>query len=281
MERVDFQGTDISGVLDRLPDEDRNRLPFGVVKLDTQGKILAYNMAEAEISGVRVQDVIGKNFFLEVAVCTQRPEFYGKFRDAMDNDRVLNLIFDYEFQNALYSAVHEPVKVRVHMFSSYEIGGIKIVWLMVKRVGGNKRRRADEIVDVAARGIDVAARAAADLGVPVLGNNAQQQPVGFPQQAAPILNAPPPWLSMPSAPPAPAPFPQQPMPQFAPQMMPPMQQPAGAQQAWQPQQTFAQQQAFATQQHPFAQQQQPAPQRPASNAPEIVGIDIVVRFDDV
>jgi photoactive yellow protein len=280
MERVDFQGTDISGVLDRLPDEDRNRLPFGVVKLDTQGKILAYNMAEAEISGVRVQDVIGKNFFLDVAVCTQRPEFYGKFRDAMDNDRVLNLIFDYEFQNALYSAVHEPVKVRVHMFSSYEIGGVKIVWLMVKRVGGNKRRNANEIVDVAAR-------AAADLGVPVLGNNVQQQPTGFPQQAAPILSAPPPWLSMPSAPPAPAPFPQQPMPQFAPQMQP-MQQPAGAQQAWQPQQQpfaqqpFQQQQPYAPQQQPFAQQQQqPAPQRPPSNGPETIGADIVVRFDDV
>jgi photoactive yellow protein len=163
MERVDFQGTDISGILDRLPDEDRNRLPFGVVKLDTQGKILAYNMAEAEISGVRVQDVIGKNFFLEVAVCTQRPEFYGRFRDAMDNDRVLNLIFDYEFQNALYSAVHEPIKVRVHMFSSYEIGGIKIVWLMVKRVGGNRAHEKRPQVQ------DVAASAASQLGVPTLG----------------------------------------------------------------------------------------------------------------
>jgi photoactive yellow protein len=187
MERVDFQGTDISGVLDRLPDEDRNRLPFGVVKLDTQGKVLAYNMAEAEISGVRVQDVIGKNFFLEVAVCTQRPEFYGRFRDAMDNDRVLNLIFDYEFQNALYAAVHEPIKVRVHMFSSYEIGGVKIVWLMVKRVGGNRAHEKRPQVQ------DVASSAAAQLGVPTLGAGSlpvmpsalQWAPVQTPQHATP------------------------------------------------------------------------------------------------
>ncbi|MGL4229760.1 MAG: PAS domain-containing protein [Casimicrobium sp.] len=179
MERVDFQGTDISGVLDRLPDEDRNRLPFGVVKLDTQGTVLAYNMAEAEISGVRVDQVIGKNFFLEVAVCTQRPEFYGRFRDAMDNDKVLNLIFDYEFQNALYAAVHEPIKVRVHMFSSYEIGGKKIVWLMVKRVGGNRAHEKRPQVQ------DVAANAAAQLGVPTFG-------AGSP----PVMPVAPQWQSM-------------------------------------------------------------------------------------
>ncbi len=271
MERVDFQGTDISGVLDRLPDEDRNRLPFGVVKLDTQGKILAYNMAEAEISGVRVQDVIGKNFFLDVAVCTQRPEFYGKFRDAMDNDRVLNLIFDYEFQNALYSAVHEPVKVRVHMFSSYEIGGIKIVWLMVKRVGGNKRRAATEVVDVAAR-------AAADLGVPTLGTGAPQQ------QPALILSAPPPWLSMPSAPPAPPQYAQQQQ-QFAPQQPPfAQQQPPFAQQpqfAPQPMPQFAPQQPQFAQQPPMQQPQAWPQQTQRPAAPETIGVDIVVRFDDV
>jgi photoactive yellow protein len=255
MERVDFQGTDISGVLDRLPDEERNRLPFGVVKLDTQGNILAYNMAEAEISGVRVSDVIGKNFFLDVAVCTQRPEFYGRFRDAMDNDRVLNLIFDYEFQNALYAAVHEPIKVRVHMFSSYEIGGKKIVWLMVKRVGGN--RQHDRRPQVS----DVAAQAAAQLGLPVLG-------AGSPA----IATSPAPWLSMPSAqPPMPPVAPmhgyQQPAPAY-PQMPAQPMYPPQSQPAYQPQPP-----AFAP--VPF-QPQQHAPQRP-----ETIGADIVIRFDDV
>lgn len=248
MERVDFNGTDISGVLDRLPDAERNRLPFGVVKLDPNGTILAYNMAEAEISGVRVEDVIGKNFFLDVAVCTQRPEFYGRFRDAMDNDRVLNLIFDYEFQNALYAAVHEPIKVRVHMFSSYEIGGKKIVWLMVKRVGGNRPRTVVQ---------DVAAQAAAQLGVPVLGS------------AEPQRHSQAPWLTMPSVPP-----PLPPLPTFAPATpvvpMPPYLSPA------QPQYGQAQ---FAPMQPPMNAPMQPP--MPPARAADTQGVDIVIRFDDI
>ncbi len=149
MERVDFLGTDISGVLDRLPDEARNRLPFGVVKLDPKGTILAYNMAEAEISGIHPDDVVGRNFFLDVAVCTQRPEFYGRFRDAMDTNKVLNLIFDYEFQNALYASVHEPIKVRIHMVSGLDAGK-KVVWLMVKRVTKAARSQRPPVADVGA-----------------------------------------------------------------------------------------------------------------------------------
>jgi photoactive yellow protein len=141
-----YQGVDISEVVARLPVAERNALPFGLVKLDKAGIILEYNMAEAEISGVNQEDVVGKNFFLDVAVCTQRPEFYGIFRQAMDGSGFINQIFNYEFQNALYSAVHEPVKVKVHMFSSQDSKGQSIVWLMVKRVDANAK---PDIVNVA------------------------------------------------------------------------------------------------------------------------------------
>jgi photoactive yellow protein len=258
MERFEFQGTDISGVIDRLPDSERNRLPFGVVKMDTNGKILSYNMAEAEISGVKPSDVIGKNFFLDVAVCTQRPEFYGRFRDAMDNDKVLNLIFDYEFQNALYAPVHEAVKVRVHMFSSYELGGIKIVWLMVKRVGGAVKRPA-----VA----DVAAQAAVQMGVPTLGQGALVSPMP-PMPPAFI----PGGLMHAVQAPAWSPQPQQPYQQH-PQSQPPVLQGA-----------YAMPPAFAPQLAPImmqppAPQQRPQPQRPARE--ETNGSDILIHFDDV
>ncbi len=260
MERIDFQGTDISGVLDRLPDEERNRLPFGVVKLDTQGMILSYNMAEAEISGVKPADVIGKNFFLEVAVCTQRPEFYGRFRDAMDNDRVLNLIFDYEFQNARYAAVHDPIKVRVHMFTSYEIGGKKIVWLMVKRVASRQQARPQVN--------DVAAAAAAQLGIQTFGQlpgsqgNLPPIPAAFTPEPA-SANAMPPGY-----PPNYPGFAQQP--QYP---IPPQQPPFGGQ----PFPGFPAPQAYAG--NPGFPLPQFAP--PAPPAPETNGTDILIRFDDV
>ena len=129
MERIDFNGTDISEVLNRLPEKTKEALPFGLVKLAPDGTILEYNMAEAEISGVRPQDVIGKNFFLDVAICTQRPEFYGRFREGIAKG-VLNQLFDFVFDYQM-----APTKVRVHMFSSFDSQGKKFVWLMVKRVG--------------------------------------------------------------------------------------------------------------------------------------------------
>ncbi len=257
MERIEFEGTDISGVMDRLPDAERNRLPFGVVKLDTEGKILEYNMAEAEISGVRQQDVIGKNFFLDVAVCTQRPEFYGKFREAMDNQKVLNLIFDYEFQNALYSAVHEPVKVRVHMFSSYELGGKKIVWLMVKRVGGNKPR--PQVVNVAAQSAAPVPMQAQSMYVPQ--PTQPMQAMSLPQQLPPgfgvaPMQQPPQMQQMPPMPPAfiPGGFANTQTPQMYAQ--PPVAQPA----------------QFAA----FAQQQNAPMPRAETN-----GADILIQFDDI
>jgi photoactive yellow protein len=148
MNIIDYENVDISAVIDRLPRAERNKLPFGCVMLDKTGKILEYNMAEASISGVNQEDVVGKNFFLDVAVCTQRPEFYGLFRQAMDNSGFINSIFNYEFQNALYAAVHEPVKVRVHMFSSQDTRGRPIVWLVVKRVD-QSRPSAVNVVEAA------------------------------------------------------------------------------------------------------------------------------------
>jgi photoactive yellow protein len=267
MERIQFEGADISGVMDRLPDSERNRLPFGVVKLDTNGVILEYNMAEAEISGVRQQDVIGKNFFLDVAVCTQRPEFYGKFRDSMDNQKVLNLIFDYEFQNALYAAVHEPIKVRVHMFSSYELGGKKIVWLMVKRVGGNQPR--PQVVDVASRS-----------AAPTYTQPQPQQQSMYVPQPAPVAQ-PLPAMSLPQQLP-PGFFggpqtPQQPHVPQQPQMppMPPAFMPNEFANTQMPQMYGQQQSAPATQPAQltaFAQRQ---------GQHETNGVDILIRFDDV
>jgi photoactive yellow protein len=128
MEFIKFEGVDVSEVINRMPDSVRNELPFGLLKLNPEGTILEYNMAQQDISGIKASDVIGKNFFLDVAICTQRPEFYGRFKEGMASG-VLNQIFDYVFE---YRMV--PTKVRVHMFTSRDQRGEKIIWLMVKKI---------------------------------------------------------------------------------------------------------------------------------------------------
>jgi photoactive yellow protein len=123
MEIWKYEDVDLNKIVDRVPEKERDDIPYGVIELDLMGNIVTYNMAEAAISGLRPEEVIGKNFFLEVAECTQRPEFFGKFREGVDK-KFLNHIFDFTFDKGM-----EPTRVRVHM--AYIQGK---VWLMVKRL---------------------------------------------------------------------------------------------------------------------------------------------------
>jgi photoactive yellow protein len=135
MEIWKYEDVDLNKIVDRVPEKERDQVPFGVIELDKLGTIITYNMAEAAISGLRPEEVIGKNFFLEVAECTQRPEFFGKFKEGVDK-KFLNHIFDFTFQGII-----EPTRVRVHMAYIQER-----VWLMVKRVGANGK--IEKVVDM-------------------------------------------------------------------------------------------------------------------------------------
>jgi photoactive yellow protein len=58
--------------------EELNRLPFGVIRLRPDGRIAEYSAEEEELSGRKRADVVGKNFFREVAPCTAVAGFEGE-----------------------------------------------------------------------------------------------------------------------------------------------------------------------------------------------------------
>lgn len=58
-------------------------LPYGIIVLDGSGTVLHYNSREEQIAGRSRNDVLGRNFFTEVAPCTQVQEFHGRFIEAM------------------------------------------------------------------------------------------------------------------------------------------------------------------------------------------------------
>ena len=109
MEIVHLDNINLAEVLPRI--NDINVLPFGVVKMDLTGKILAYNMAEAELTGTDPDWAVGKNFFDEVATCTNTPAFYGKFAEGVKKG-FLNAVFNYSFTHC-----ETPIRVRVHMMT--------------------------------------------------------------------------------------------------------------------------------------------------------------------
>jgi photoactive yellow protein len=109
MEIVKFGAEDIENSLAKMTSKDVDGLAFGAIQLDAKGNIISYNRAEGEITGRNPEDVIGKNFFTEVAPCTNRPEFYGKFKDGVAGGD-LNALFEYVFDYNM-----TPTKVKVHM----------------------------------------------------------------------------------------------------------------------------------------------------------------------
>lgn len=73
-----------------------DELPYGVIELAADGTILSYNAGESQISGRQPEKVIGKNFFTEVAPCTDVREFHGRFLDLIEH-RAVNHEFDFVF----------------------------------------------------------------------------------------------------------------------------------------------------------------------------------------
>lgn len=60
--------------LTALGPEEIDQLPFGYIALTRNGTIVRYNRYEANLSRMDLHSVIGRNFFSEVAPCTQVQE---------------------------------------------------------------------------------------------------------------------------------------------------------------------------------------------------------------
>jgi len=125
MKTVAFGKSDVENVLGKMTDAQLNNLAFGAVELDASGRIVKYNAVEGAITGRDPKTVVGKNFFTEVAPCTNRPEFKGVF-DAGVRSNNLNTMFEYVFDHQM-----TPTKVKIHMKRA--ISG-NSYWIFVKRV---------------------------------------------------------------------------------------------------------------------------------------------------
>lgn len=123
MEIIMFGSKDIDNILQREPNRVE-RLPFGAVLLDREGKVLRYNAAEGLIANRSVNDVLGKNFFNDIAPCAKGKRFHGEFLKFFKSGAV-NVLFDYEFDYKM-----KPVKVRIHMKAAPDG---QSCWLFIKR----------------------------------------------------------------------------------------------------------------------------------------------------
>ena len=115
--------SELISTVDHLTNPQLDALPFGAIQLDLDGKILQFNEYEANLSNRRAPDTIGRNFFREVAPCTNVREFYGRFKEGVDLGE-LNASFDYRFEFRM-----APRNVRVTLYYS---ASTTTVWVFVQ-----------------------------------------------------------------------------------------------------------------------------------------------------
>ena len=109
--------------IDKMSERELNELPFGAIRLDENGTVLSYNTAESKLTGRDPQRVIGRNFFTQVAPCTNVQAFAGRFREGVAKGD-LHAIFPYRFDFEM-----APRDVSITLFYSQET---KTAWVFVR-----------------------------------------------------------------------------------------------------------------------------------------------------
>lgn len=109
--------------IERFGEPELDQLPFGAIRLDKDGTILRFNQAEVDLSGRKKEKVVGRNFFTDVAPCTNVQEFAGKFREGVSRG-ALHVVFPYVFDYEM-----EPRQVWVTLFFSNETD---TAWVFVR-----------------------------------------------------------------------------------------------------------------------------------------------------
>lgn len=93
--RLSIDKPDLAEALDELAAEALDRLDFGVVRMDRAGRVTAYNTAEAELSGLSAASVVGQDFFVQVAPCTNNHLVAQRFRDENELDESIDYVFTF------------------------------------------------------------------------------------------------------------------------------------------------------------------------------------------
>ncbi len=81
--------------LEELPLHQVDELGFGLVVMDRRGGVTGYNAVESKHSGLTAERVIGRNFFADVAPCTDNYLIAERFFNCDELDEQLDYVFTF------------------------------------------------------------------------------------------------------------------------------------------------------------------------------------------
>jgi len=120
-----MEGTSAAELFD-LSEDAIDTLPFGLIAVAADGTIEQYNAYESRLARLPKDNVIGRNFFRDVAPCTAVREFQGRFdrfvAEGGDGSESFDFIFRFAFGTQhvnvtfLRSARSSGVKILVNRY---------------------------------------------------------------------------------------------------------------------------------------------------------------------
>ncbi len=106
-----FYDEDILQAISKMDGAELNDCSYGVVKMSKEGVVQAVNTAEVELSGLSQSAFIDKNFFTQVAPCTNNYMVAEKYRKLDELDETIPYVFTY---------MMKPTPVHLRMLKSRE-----------------------------------------------------------------------------------------------------------------------------------------------------------------
>ena len=114
--------------LNSLTAEELDAVPYGIIQLDAEGRVLSYNKAEADDAGFAAERPIGRDYFTEVAPSAFVAEIFGRYVEAYSS-RYLDETFRFTFIDSMM-----PRTVMVRMYFSTRTDTI---WLFTANPDGS------------------------------------------------------------------------------------------------------------------------------------------------
>jgi photoactive yellow protein len=123
VEELHFEDDDLAAKLRHADEDQLDNAPFGIIKVDDEGTVEFFNQYESDLSGMDPDEVTGRNFFTQVAPCTNNRLFRGRFKKGVRRGE-LDETFTYT-----YTYKMRPTLVDVHLFRD-EVGNN---WITVQK----------------------------------------------------------------------------------------------------------------------------------------------------
>jgi photoactive yellow protein len=108
---MDFEDPRLLASLDAAHAETLDAAPFGIVGMNSNAIVVSYNAFESRFSGLTPEHVFGRNFFIDVAPCSNNFMVAQRFEDEARLDETIPYVFTFKMS---------PRRVRLRLLKAPE-----------------------------------------------------------------------------------------------------------------------------------------------------------------